>query len=60
MKLSEYLKPAIGVVVVIAVGVYYWLGHRPRAEEKEIPANAMVIANGRPPEICPARIATKS
>ncbi len=43
MKLSEYLKPAIGVVVVVAVGVYYWLGHRPRAEEKEIPTNAMVI-----------------
>src|SRR6187431_446203 len=43
MKLSEYLKPAIGVVVVIAVGVYYWLGHRPRPEEKEIPANALVI-----------------
>ena len=43
MKLSEYLKPAIGVVAVVAVGAYYWVGHRPRAEEKEIPANAMVI-----------------
>ena len=43
MKLSEYLKPAIGVVVVVAVGVYYWLGHRPRPEAKEIPANALVI-----------------
>ena len=43
MKLSEYLKPAIGVVVVVAVGVYYWLGHRPRPEEKEIPTKAMVI-----------------
>ena len=43
MKLSEYLKPAIGVVVVVAVAVYYWLGHRPRPEAKEIPANALVI-----------------
>lgn len=43
MKFSEYLKPAIGVVVVVAVGVYYWLGHRPRPEEKDIPANALVI-----------------
>ena len=43
MKFSEYLKPAIGVIVVAAVGVYYWLGHRPRPEEKDIPANALVI-----------------
>ena len=44
MKLSEYLKPAIGVVVVAVLGTaYYWLSHRPRAEEKEIPTNALVI-----------------
>ena len=43
MKLSEYLKPAIGVVVVVAVGAVLLVGHRPRPEEKEIPANALVI-----------------
>ena len=42
MKLSEYLKPALGVafVAVLAVG-YYWLSHRPRAEEKETPGQAL-------------------
>lgn len=44
MKLSEYLKPAAGVVVVVALGAaYYWFEHRPRAEEKETPGNALVI-----------------
>lgn len=44
MKLSEYLKPAIGVVVVVALGAgYYWFEHRPRPEEKETPTNALVI-----------------
>jgi multidrug efflux pump subunit AcrA (membrane-fusion protein) len=44
MKLSEYLKPAIGVVVVIVLGAgYYWFEHRPRPEEKETPGNALVI-----------------
>ena len=44
MKLSEYLKPAIGVTVVVALGAgYYWFEHRPRPEEKEIPTNALVI-----------------
>jgi multidrug efflux pump subunit AcrA (membrane-fusion protein) len=44
MKLSEYLKPAIGAVVVVALGAgYYWFEHRPRAEAKETPANALVI-----------------
>jgi len=44
MKLSEHLKPAIGVVVVVALATgYYWFGHRPRAEEKETPTNALVI-----------------
>jgi multidrug efflux pump subunit AcrA (membrane-fusion protein) len=44
MKLSEYLKPAIGVVVVVVLGVgYYWFEHRPRPEEKETAGNALVI-----------------
>jgi multidrug efflux pump subunit AcrA (membrane-fusion protein) len=44
MIFSEYLKPAIGVVVVAALGAgYYWFEHRPRAEEKETPGNARVI-----------------
>jgi multidrug efflux pump subunit AcrA (membrane-fusion protein) len=44
MMFSEYLKPAIGVVVVVALGTgYYWFEHRPRAEEKETAGNALVI-----------------
>src|ERR1700730_9081052 len=44
MMFSEYLKPAIGVVVVVALGAgYYWFEHRPRAEEKETAGNALVI-----------------
>jgi multidrug efflux pump subunit AcrA (membrane-fusion protein) len=44
MMFSEYLKPAVGVVVVVALGAgYYWFEHRPRAEEKETPGNALVI-----------------
>jgi multidrug efflux pump subunit AcrA (membrane-fusion protein) len=44
MKLSEYLKPAIGVVVVVVLGTgYYWFEHRPRPEEKETAGNALVI-----------------
>jgi multidrug efflux pump subunit AcrA (membrane-fusion protein) len=44
MMLSEYLKPALAVVVVAALaGGYYWIEHRPRAEEKETPGNALVI-----------------
>jgi multidrug efflux pump subunit AcrA (membrane-fusion protein) len=44
MKLSEYIKPALGVafVAVLAIG-YYWFEHRPRAEEKETPGQALVI-----------------
>src|ERR1700740_373276 len=44
MNLSEYLKPVLGVtfVAVLAVG-YYWFEHRPRAEEKETPGQALVI-----------------
>jgi multidrug efflux pump subunit AcrA (membrane-fusion protein) len=44
MKLSEYLKPAIGVVVVVVLGVgYYWFEHRPRPEEKATAGDALVI-----------------
>jgi multidrug efflux pump subunit AcrA (membrane-fusion protein) len=44
MMFSEYFKPAIGVVVVAALGAgYYWFDHRPRAEEKEASGNALVI-----------------
>jgi multidrug efflux pump subunit AcrA (membrane-fusion protein) len=44
MMFSDYLKPAIGVVVVVALGTgYYWFEHRHRAEEKETPGNALVI-----------------
>src|ERR1700754_4905172 len=44
MKLSEYLKPALGVafVAVLAVG-YYWVERRPHAEEKDTPGQALVI-----------------
>ena len=44
MKLSEYIKPALGVafVAVLAVG-YYWFEHRPRPEEKDTPGQALVI-----------------
>jgi multidrug efflux pump subunit AcrA (membrane-fusion protein) len=44
MMFSEYLKPAVGVVVVVALGAgYYWFEHRPRPVEKETPGNALVI-----------------
>src|SRR4030081_3610892 len=44
MMLSEYLKPALGVVVVAALGAgWYWFEHRPRPEEKDTPNNALVI-----------------
>jgi multidrug efflux pump subunit AcrA (membrane-fusion protein) len=44
MTLSEYLKPALSVVFVAALaGGWYWFEHRPRAEEKETPNNALVI-----------------
>ena len=44
MMLSDYLKPALAVVVVAALaGGYYWIEHRSRAEEKETPGNALVI-----------------
>ncbi|MGB8608632.1 efflux RND transporter periplasmic adaptor subunit [Bradyrhizobium sp.] len=44
MMLSEYFKPAIAVVAVIALGGgWYWFEHRPRAEDKDTPSNALVI-----------------
>jgi len=44
MTLSEYLKPALAVAAVIALGGgWYWFEHRSRPEEKETPGNAMVI-----------------
>jgi multidrug efflux pump subunit AcrA (membrane-fusion protein) len=44
MMLTAYLKPAIGAVVVAALGAgYYWIEHRPRAEETVVPNKALVI-----------------
>jgi multidrug efflux pump subunit AcrA (membrane-fusion protein) len=44
MKFSEYLKPVLGTVAVVALGVgYYWFEHRPRPEEKETPGQALVV-----------------
>jgi multidrug efflux pump subunit AcrA (membrane-fusion protein) len=44
MMLSEYLKPALAVVFVVALaGGWYWIEHRPRPEEKDTPSNALVI-----------------
>src|ERR1700748_3338201 len=44
MNLSEYLKPALGVVFFVVAGVgYYWFQHRSRPEEKETPGQALVV-----------------
>jgi len=44
MMLSAYLKPAIAVIVVAALGGgYYWLEHRPHPEEKDTPTKALVV-----------------
>jgi multidrug efflux pump subunit AcrA (membrane-fusion protein) len=44
MMLSAYLKPAIAAVAVIALGGgWYWFEHRPHAEDKETPSNALVV-----------------
>jgi multidrug efflux pump subunit AcrA (membrane-fusion protein) len=44
MNLSEYLKPALAVVVVAVLGGgWYWFEHRPRVEEKETPSTALVV-----------------
>jgi multidrug efflux pump subunit AcrA (membrane-fusion protein) len=42
--LSQYLKPALAVVVVAALGGgYYWIEHRSHPAEKETPTKALVI-----------------
>jgi multidrug efflux pump subunit AcrA (membrane-fusion protein) len=44
MMLTAYLKPAIAVVVIAALGGgFYWLEHRPHSNEKDAPSNALVI-----------------
>ena len=44
MRLSEYLKPALGVAFVAAVAFgYYWFELRPHPEEKDTPGQALVI-----------------
>jgi multidrug efflux pump subunit AcrA (membrane-fusion protein) len=44
MMLSAYLKPAIAAVAVIALGGgWYWFEHRPHADDKETPSNAVVV-----------------
>ena len=44
MMLSEYLKPALSAVFVVALGAgWYWFEHRSHPEEKETPSNALVI-----------------
>jgi multidrug efflux pump subunit AcrA (membrane-fusion protein) len=44
MTLSEYLKPALTVVAVAALGVgYYWIEHRSHPEEKETTGDALVV-----------------
>jgi multidrug efflux pump subunit AcrA (membrane-fusion protein) len=44
MTYSEYLKPALAVVVVAALGGgWYWFEHRAHTEAKETPANALVV-----------------
>jgi multidrug efflux pump subunit AcrA (membrane-fusion protein) len=44
MTLSEYLKPALAAVAVIALGGgYYWFEHHSRPEEKDTPGQALVV-----------------
>ncbi len=44
MTLSEYLKPALGVVFFAALAAgYYWVEHRPQPVEKDTPAEALVV-----------------
>jgi multidrug efflux pump subunit AcrA (membrane-fusion protein) len=44
MMLSEYLKPALAVVVFAALGGgWYWFENRSHPEPKETPTNALVI-----------------
>jgi multidrug efflux pump subunit AcrA (membrane-fusion protein) len=44
MMLSQYLKPALAVVVMAVLGGgWYWFEHRSHPEEKETQSNALVI-----------------
>jgi multidrug efflux pump subunit AcrA (membrane-fusion protein) len=44
MTLSEYLKPALGVVFFAALATgYYWFEHRPQRVEKETSGEAQVV-----------------
>jgi multidrug efflux pump subunit AcrA (membrane-fusion protein) len=44
MMFSAYLKPALSVVFVVALGGgYYWIEHRPHVEEIDPPSNAQVV-----------------
>ena len=44
MTLTEYLKPAGGVVFFAAlIGVYYWFEHRSHPVETEKPGEALVV-----------------
>ena len=44
MNLSQYLKPVLGTVFFVALGVaYYWFEHRSHPEPKETPGQALVI-----------------
>jgi multidrug efflux pump subunit AcrA (membrane-fusion protein) len=44
MTLSEYLKPVLTVVAIAALGGgYYLIEHRPAAEEKDTPTDALVV-----------------
>ena len=44
MVLSRYLKPASVVALFVVLGgAWYWIEHRPRAEDKQTSGNALVI-----------------
>src|SRR3954465_12171275 len=44
MNLSEYLKPALGVVCFAAItGGWYWFENRSPPEEKDTPVQALVV-----------------
>lgn len=44
MNLTDYLKPAMGVVFFAVLGVgYYWFDHRTHSEVEEPPSSALVI-----------------
>jgi multidrug efflux pump subunit AcrA (membrane-fusion protein) len=44
MTITLYLKPVLGAVAAVALGMgYYWLEHRPRPQETVIPSKASVV-----------------